>query len=173
MCYMLYAICYICFHFTCTGWDTVRSTLIRPTTLQKLAEQALSHHPSGLVVALIDPYQSNSRKSTFESSASSSASSVSSNSGTDTTTDTSRNTVKLAEQTLSHHPTGQVVLFNGQPIQELMDIVIPTIRNLTFLEAWKPYIQPFHLIIIQVALDDHHHTNHHSSHPHYSHTHNT
>jgi hypothetical protein len=30
-----------------------------------------------------------------------------------------------------------------------LDIVIPTIRNLDFLEAWRPFFQPYHLIIIQ------------------------
>ena len=29
------------------------------------------------------------------------------------------------------------------------DIVIPTIRNLDFLEIWRPFFQPYHLIIIQ------------------------
>ncbi len=29
------------------------------------------------------------------------------------------------------------------------DIVIPTIRNLTFLEQWRPFFQPYHLIIVQ------------------------
>lgn len=29
------------------------------------------------------------------------------------------------------------------------DIVIPTIRNLDFLEQWRPFFQPYHLIIIQ------------------------
>ncbi|KAL5728103.1 UDP-arabinopyranose mutase [Ranunculus cassubicifolius] len=30
-----------------------------------------------------------------------------------------------------------------------LDIVIPTIRNLDFLEMWRPYFQPYHLIIVQ------------------------
>eukprot|EP01025_Chloroclados_australasicus_P043139 TRINITY_DN4598_c0_g1_i1.p1 TRINITY_DN4598_c0_g1~~TRINITY_DN4598_c0_g1_i1.p1 ORF type:complete len:391 (-),score=36.74 TRINITY_DN4598_c0_g1_i1:361-1416(-) len=30
-----------------------------------------------------------------------------------------------------------------------VDIVIPTIRNLDFLEMWRPFFQPFHLIIVQ------------------------
>lgn len=29
------------------------------------------------------------------------------------------------------------------------DIVIPTIRNLDFLEQWRPFFQPYHLIIVQ------------------------
>ena len=29
------------------------------------------------------------------------------------------------------------------------DIVIPTIRNLDFLEMWRPFFQPYHLIIVQ------------------------
>lgn len=30
-----------------------------------------------------------------------------------------------------------------------LDIVIPTIRNLEFLEMWRPFFQPYHLIIIK------------------------
>ncbi|EPS68143.1 hypothetical protein M569_06629, partial [Genlisea aurea] len=30
-----------------------------------------------------------------------------------------------------------------------VDIVIPTIRSLEFLEQWRPFFQPYHLIIIQ------------------------
>lgn len=30
-----------------------------------------------------------------------------------------------------------------------LDIVIPTIRSLAFLEAWRPFFEPYHLIIIQ------------------------
>lgn len=30
-----------------------------------------------------------------------------------------------------------------------MDIVIPSIRDLDFLEDWKPYLQGFHLILVQ------------------------
>ncbi|RRT59202.1 hypothetical protein B296_00014440 [Ensete ventricosum] len=30
-----------------------------------------------------------------------------------------------------------------------VDIVIPTIRNLDFLEMWRPFFQPYHLIIVQ------------------------
>lgn len=33
-----------------------------------------------------------------------------------------------------------------------VDIVIPTIRDLNFLEQWRPFFQPFHLIIIQVTV---------------------
>lgn len=28
-------------------------------------------------------------------------------------------------------------------------IVIPTIRNLDFLEQWRPFFQQYHLIVIQ------------------------
>lgn len=35
------------------------------------------------------------------------------------------------------------------PASEL-DIVIPCIRDLTFLESWKAFVQPYHVIIIQV-----------------------
>ena len=30
-----------------------------------------------------------------------------------------------------------------------LDIVIPTIRSLEFLEMWRPFFQPYHLIIIK------------------------
>uniref|UniRef100_A0A804I354 UDP-arabinopyranose mutase n=1 Tax=Musa acuminata subsp. malaccensis TaxID=214687 RepID=A0A804I354_MUSAM len=30
-----------------------------------------------------------------------------------------------------------------------LDIVIPTIRNLDFLEMWRPFFQPYHLVIVQ------------------------
>lgn len=30
-----------------------------------------------------------------------------------------------------------------------LDIVIPTIRSLSFLESWRPFFEPYHLIIIQ------------------------
>lgn len=33
-----------------------------------------------------------------------------------------------------------------------LDIVIPCIRDLDFLESWKKFIQPHHVIIIQVAV---------------------
>lgn len=35
------------------------------------------------------------------------------------------------------------------PLQNELDIVIPTIRDLNFLEQWRPFFQPYHLIIIQ------------------------
>jgi len=35
------------------------------------------------------------------------------------------------------------------PLQDQLDIVIPTIRNLDFLEMWRPFFQPYHLIIVQ------------------------
>ncbi|KAK1306407.1 UDP-arabinopyranose mutase 1 [Acorus calamus] len=34
-------------------------------------------------------------------------------------------------------------------LKDELDIVIPTIRNLDFLEMWRPFFQPYHLIIIQ------------------------
>jgi reversibly glycosylated polypeptide / UDP-arabinopyranose mutase len=30
-----------------------------------------------------------------------------------------------------------------------VDIVIPTIRSLDFLEEWRPFFEPYHLIIVQ------------------------
>jgi reversibly glycosylated polypeptide/UDP-arabinopyranose mutase len=35
------------------------------------------------------------------------------------------------------------------PLQDELDIIIPTIRDLGFLEMWRPFFQPYHLIIIQ------------------------
>lgn len=47
-------------------------------------------------------------------------------------------------------------LFNmahaGGPLPDLvkdLDIVIPTIRNLEFLEMWRPFFEKYHMIIIQ------------------------
>jgi reversibly glycosylated polypeptide/UDP-arabinopyranose mutase len=34
-------------------------------------------------------------------------------------------------------------------LADQLDIVIPTIRDLGFLEQWRPFFQPYHLIIIQ------------------------
>ncbi|THU72618.1 hypothetical protein C4D60_Mb04t14100 [Musa balbisiana] len=34
-------------------------------------------------------------------------------------------------------------------LKDEVDIVIPTIRNLDFLEMWRPFFQPYHLIIVQ------------------------
>ncbi|KAL8231446.1 hypothetical protein R6Q57_001224 [Mikania cordata] len=35
------------------------------------------------------------------------------------------------------------------PLKDEVDIVIPTIRNLDFLEMWRPFFQSYHLIIVQ------------------------
>ena len=40
-------------------------------------------------------------------------------------------------------------LLNGTKLEDIFDIVIPTIRDLDFLEAWKPFIKNFHIILIQ------------------------
>jgi hypothetical protein len=34
-------------------------------------------------------------------------------------------------------------------LEDELDIVIPTIWNLDFLEMWWPFFQPYHLIIVQ------------------------
>ena len=34
-------------------------------------------------------------------------------------------------------------------LYEDLAIVIPTIRNLDFLEQWRAFFQPYHLIVIQ------------------------
>ncbi len=34
-------------------------------------------------------------------------------------------------------------------LEDELDIVIPTIRNLDFLEMWRPFFQKYHLIVIQ------------------------
>ncbi|KVH92666.1 Reversibly glycosylated polypeptide family [Cynara cardunculus var. scolymus] len=38
---------------------------------------------------------------------------------------------------------------SSYPLKDELDIVIPTIRNLDFLEMWRPFFQPYHLIIVQ------------------------
>ena len=40
-------------------------------------------------------------------------------------------------------------LLNGHQLHEIMDVVIPSIRDLDFLEYWKPFIEKFHIILIQ------------------------
>lgn len=40
----------------------------------------------------------------------------------------------------------------GGPLPDLhneLDIVIPTIRNLDFLEMWRPFFAKYHIIIVQ------------------------
>lgn len=34
-------------------------------------------------------------------------------------------------------------------LEDELDIVIPTIRSLDFLEMWRPFFQKYHLIVIQ------------------------
>jgi reversibly glycosylated polypeptide/UDP-arabinopyranose mutase len=34
-------------------------------------------------------------------------------------------------------------------LSDQLDIVIPTIRNLDFLEMWRPFFEKYHLIIVQ------------------------
>jgi hypothetical protein len=48
----------------------------------------------------------------------------------------------------SHEEIVEQVL-RGQRLADLMDIVIPTIRDLHFLEQWKPFIEGMHLILVQ------------------------
>ena len=35
------------------------------------------------------------------------------------------------------------------PLSDQLDIVIPTIRNLDFLEMWRPFFEQYHIIIVQ------------------------
>ncbi len=51
--------------------------------------------------------------------------------------------LKLPTQTDMGHP---VVPSN---LEDELDIVIPTIRNLDFLEQWRPFFQRYHIIVIQ------------------------
>jgi reversibly glycosylated polypeptide / UDP-arabinopyranose mutase len=46
-------------------------------------------------------------------------------------------------------PAISLLNFDGKPIRELVDIVVPSIRDLDFLEIWKPFIEGFHLILVQ------------------------
>eukprot|EP01033_Poteriospumella_lacustris_P007777 gene7777-5595_t len=50
--------------------------------------------------------------------------------------------------TIERDAQGTAVI-NGRPISDMIDIVVPSIRDLTFLEDWRLFIEPFHLIIIQ------------------------
>ncbi|XP_052295117.1 probable UDP-arabinopyranose mutase 1 [Citrus sinensis] len=43
------------------------------------------------------------------------------------------------------HPVAPV----SPPLKDDLDIVIPTIRNLDFLAMWRPFFEPYHLIIVQ------------------------
>ena len=45
--------------------------------------------------------------------------------------------------------TDELLDLNGRPIWDLVDIVVPSIRDLDFLEEWKPFIKEFHIIVIQ------------------------
>jgi reversibly glycosylated polypeptide/UDP-arabinopyranose mutase len=47
------------------------------------------------------------------------------------------------------HHSSLPINHNSRPMYDMMDIVIPSIRDLDFLEDWKPFIEDFHLIIIQ------------------------
>lgn len=54
-------------------------------------------------------------------------------------------------QSESFHPDKKELLkrmLQGRRPHDLMDIVIPSIRDLDFLEKWKPFIINYHLIII-------------------------
>lgn len=51
--------------------------------------------------------------------------------------------VTMVETTTSAKPTSTA------PLKDELDIVIPTIRNLDFLEMWRPFFEPYHLIIVQ------------------------
>lgn len=46
-------------------------------------------------------------------------------------------------------PQLQLVDTGNRPLFDVVDIVIPSIRDLDFLEVWKPFIEKFHLIIVQ------------------------
>ena len=37
-------------------------------------------------------------------------------------------------------------------LKDCLDIVIPTIRSLDFLEQWRPFFQQYHLIVIQARF---------------------
>ena len=45
--------------------------------------------------------------------------------------------------------TDELLDLNGRPLWDLVDIVVPSIRDLDFLEEWKPFIKEFHIIVIQ------------------------
>lgn len=45
--------------------------------------------------------------------------------------------------------TSQTPSTHQQDPRELVDIVIPTIRSLDFLEQWRPFFAGFHVIVVQ------------------------
>lgn len=44
---------------------------------------------------------------------------------------------------------GDTSIVTPPALKDELDIVIPTIRNLDFLEMWRPFFEPYHLIIVQ------------------------
>ena len=42
-----------------------------------------------------------------------------------------------------------IIAMASAPLADQLDLVIPTIRSLDFLEEWREFFQPYHLIIIQ------------------------
>ncbi|KAE8673087.1 UDP-arabinopyranose mutase 1 [Hibiscus syriacus] len=53
--------------------------------------------------------------------------------------------VKMADPTTATQAAAPAVAL----LKDELDIVIPTIRNLDFLEMWRPFFQPYHVIIVQ------------------------
>jgi hypothetical protein len=47
------------------------------------------------------------------------------------------------------NPNGKAFYQGHTLLKDELDIVIPTIRNLDFLEMWRPFFEPYHLIIVQ------------------------
>ena len=57
--------------------------------------------------------------------------------------------VQLVSAVLSHLLSSGLHARASMSHAAELDIVIPTIRNLDFLEMWRPFFQPYHLIIIK------------------------
>lgn len=56
---------------------------------------------------------------------------------------------KTRYPTLHGIAAGHHKAFDTMSLADQLDIVIPTIRALDFLEQWRPFFQPYHLIIVQ------------------------
>lgn len=48
------------------------------------------------------------------------------------------------------------LLSKGRKLHELLDVVVPTIRDLTFLAEWKPFVQLLHFVLVQDGDPDKH-----------------
>ncbi|XP_074567175.1 uncharacterized protein LOC141823865 [Curcuma longa] len=64
-------------------------------------------------------------------------------------TPTPRDADAAADCSRPHRASSLEAVLVTPLLKDELDIVIPTIRNLDFLEMWRPFFQPYHLIIIR------------------------